>query len=193
MDRHSLSRRWTQLAAQLPRPHRDGASLPTPLLRARLQKLLDGDTLHLEDLVLHPDHGELRLTLDKPLPARLTLDFVFLPVDWPRLSLRLSPRGESTSASLLTRAVTALAFSVLQQQNGHQLLQRIARHCPWMSLDGDVATIHLDRIAGVARYLEQPLLGRPLGERLHLAAVEHEDGALRLRLAAGQPRPPADR
>lgn len=182
--------RWQQLRPQLPALHRDGISLPAPLLLAQLRKALDGDELEVQALQLGDAGGELQLLLKKPGQRLLHIHFQFAPVDWParRIDIHFSlSGGENRDPTLAGRALGKLVLLGLESGLGLRALQKLAAPLDWLQLQDGLASVHLQQIPAIARWLQQPLLGKPLAERLRLAAIDTTDGALRLRLARTAP------
>lgn len=182
--------RWQQLRPQLPALHRDGISLPAPLLLAQLRKALDGDELEVQALQLGDAGGELQLLLKKPGQRLLHIHFQFAPVDWParRIDIHFSLNGgENRDPTLAGRALGKLVLLGLESGLGLRALQKLAAPLDWLQLQDGLASVHLQQIPAIARWLQQPLLGKPLAERLRLAAIDTTDGALRLRLARTAP------
>ncbi|MFC3627615.1 hypothetical protein ACFOKJ_15955 [Vogesella amnigena] len=182
--------RWQQLRPQLPALHRDGISLPAPLLLAQLRKALDGDELEVQALQLGDAGGELQLLLKKPGQRLLHIHFQFAPVDWParRIDIHFClSGGENRDPTLAGRALGKLVLLGLESGLGLRALQKLAAPLDWLQLQDGLASVHLQQIPGIARWLQQPVLGKPLAERLRLAAIDTTDGALRLRLARTTP------
>lgn len=177
--------RWQDFSTRLPALHRDGISLPAALLLPQLQKALDGDELAVEGLQFNDIGGELRLLLKKPGQRLLIIQFRFAPVDWParRIDVDFSLQGENRDRSLAGRALGKLVQLGLESGLGLRALQRLAAPLGWLELQDGRASVHLQQIPFLARWLQQPLLGKPLAERLQLAAIDTADNALRLRLA----------
>ena len=184
--------RWQQLSLLLPALHRDGISLPAPLLLAQLRKALDGDELAVQALQLDDSGGELQLLLKRPGQRLLHIHFQFAPVDWTahRIDIHFSlSGGENRDTTLAGRALGKLVLLGLESGLGLRALQKLAAPLEWLELKDGCASVHLQRIPSISRWLQQPVLGKPLAERLQLRAIETTDNALRLRLARRKPHP----
>ncbi|MEQ6290732.1 hypothetical protein ACFPAG_08925 [Vogesella sp. GCM10023246] len=177
--------RWQTLNASLPALHRDGIALPAALLLPRLQAAIDSDELSVHDLQFTPQGGELQLLLKKPGRRLLRIQFRFAPVDWPqrRIDIDFTLQGENRDATLAGRALGKLMQLGLESGLGLRALQRLAAPLQWLVLQDGRASVLLEQLPAVARWLQQPLLGKPLAERLCIAAIDTTDNALRIRLA----------
>jgi hypothetical protein len=183
MDHHwqsRLIRGWQQR----PTLHRDGVSLQEMWLLRKLQQALNGDSLHIDALSLLSRDSTLHLTARQPLAARLTLHFDFLPIAWHsrQIHLRYHVQGEAISPSTTRRLLGGLLLGVMEGAFGHKALQQLAKPLDWLTLEQDIATIHLDALDSVRQYLNYPLLGKPLAARLTIKAIETSPGLLRIRL-----------
>lgn len=182
---HSRLRQGWQ---QRPILHRDGLSLQEDWLLRKLQQALNGDELHIDGLALLSRDSILYLTTRQPLAARLALHFDFLPPDWRsrQLRLRYHVQGEAISPSTIRRLLGGLLLGVMEGALGRKALQQLAASLDWLTLEQDLASIHLDELDSLNHWLDYPLLGKPLGERLAITAIETRPGQLRIRLG----RPP---
>ncbi|MFC3532198.1 hypothetical protein ACFOLG_08375 [Vogesella facilis] len=182
--------RWQTLHASLPSLHRDGIALPVALLLPRLQAAIDSAELSVQDLRFTPQGGELHLLLKKPGLRLLRIQFRFAPVDWAqrRIDIDFTLQGENRDATLAGRALGKLLQLGLESGLGLRALQRLAAPLEWLLLQDGRASVLLDKLPTVARWLQQPLLGKPLAERLCIAAIDTTDDALRLRIARIKPQ-----
>ncbi|NWK76349.1 hypothetical protein [Aquitalea sp. LB_tupeE] len=176
-----LIRGWQQR----PTLHRDGVSLQEAWLLRKLQQALNGDALQIDSLSLLSRDSTLHLTAHQPLAARLTLHFDFLPIVWHSRQIRLHyhVQGEAISPSTTRRLLGGLLLGVMEGAFGHKTLQQLAKPLDWLTLEQDIATIHLDALDRVRQYLDYPLLGKPLAARLTIKAIETSPGLLRIRLS----------
>ncbi|EEG08800.1 hypothetical protein [Pseudogulbenkiania ferrooxidans] len=176
---------WQKTSARLPRLHRDGFSLPRELLLAQLRKHLDGDDFTVLDLELADDAGLLTLEVLRPAPARLAIRFHFLPVDWARreLVLAYTLKGEARSSSLARRALTGLVLATLEAGWGERLIRKLTEPLAWLSSGSQRLTLHLDRLPRVAGWLERPVFGQPLAERIAITDIRTVPDALRVTLS----------
>ena len=177
---HSLIRGWQQR----PTLHRDGVSLQEAWLLRKLQQGLNGDSLQIDGLSLLSRDSTLHLTVRQPVAARLTLHFDFLPINWHNrlIQLRYHIQGEAISPSTPRRLLGGLLLGVMEGAFGHKALQQLTKPLDWLTLEQDIATIHLDALDSVRQYLDYPLLGKPLAARLTIKAIETSPGLLRIRL-----------
>jgi len=184
----SLIRGWQQR----PTLHRDGVSLQEAWLLRKLQQSLDGDTVQINGLSLLSRDSTLHLTTHQPVAARLTLHFDFLPINWHerQIQLRYHVQGEAISPSTTRRLLGGLLLGVLEGAFGHKALQQLTKPLDWLTLEQDIASIDLNGLSTLQQWLDYPLLGKPLGERLIIKAIETLPGQLRIRL--GRPPSPAD-
>ncbi|MBI3143943.1 MAG: hypothetical protein HYZ18_01460 [Pseudogulbenkiania sp.] len=179
-----LAETWQKTSARLPRLHRNGFSLPRELLLGQLHKHLDGDDFTVHDLVLGNDAGLLTLDVLRPAKARLAIRFHFLPVDWARreLALAYTLKGEAHSPSLARRALTGLVLATLEAGWGDRLIRKRAEPLAWLSCERQQLTLHLDRLPRVARWLERPVFGQALAERLAITDIRTVPDAIRVTL-----------
>ena len=180
---------WQKTSAKLPRLHRDGFSLPRELLLSQLRKHLDGDDFTVQDLELADDAGLLTLDVLRPARARLAIRFHFLPVDWSRreLVLAYTLKGEARSSSLARRALTGLVLATLEAGWSERLIRKLAEPLEWLSCGPQRFTLHLDRLPRVAGWLERPVFGQPLAERVAIADIRTVPNALRVTLGRNKP------
>ncbi|WP_174874531.1 hypothetical protein [Vogesella oryzae] len=179
------TQRWQTLRTRLPTLHRNGIALPAPWLQSQLQAALDSEELCVEHLQFSADGGVLQLLLKKPGQRLLSIHFRFAPVDWAqrRIDIDFSVRGENRDPTLVGRALGKLMQLGLESSLGLRALQRLAAPLEWLVLQDNRCSVLLEKLPAVARWLQQPLLGKTLAERVQIAALETRDNALRLRLA----------
>ncbi|WP_199053435.1 hypothetical protein [Aquitalea sp. ASV15] len=179
-----LQRSWQQR----PILHRDGVSLQEAWLLRKLQQALNGDSLQIDGLSLLSRDSTLHLTAHHPLAARLTLHFDFLPVDWNsrQICLRYQVQGEAISPSTTRRVLGGLLLGVLEGAFGHKALQQLTKPLDWLTLEQDVAMIDLTRLPALQPWLDYPLLGKPVSERIVIRALETSPGQLRIYLGRPQ-------
>ena len=130
--------------------------------------------------------GHLNLNnviLTQGVDAVHTIDFRFLPVDWPNRTVRIAFDRSSAAAGdgLVARTLGTLAVGVFGMATGDPL-DKLAARQPWASVNGNVLTVKLDEVPSLKSTLDSSLMGYKLFDHIGIRQLSTEQGAIRIRL-----------
>ena len=106
--------------ARLPGLRADGVVLKQDWLLDKLKTELDRDGITVESLALTPEKGTIKVRTTQGVDAVHTIDFRFLPVDWPNRTVRIAFDHSSAAAGdgLIARTLGTLAVGVFGMATG---------------------------------------------------------------------------
>ncbi|MCG9025913.1 hypothetical protein LH462_02125 [Laribacter hongkongensis] len=169
--------------ARLPGLRADGVVLKQDWLLDKLKTELDRDGITVESLALTPEKGNIKVRTTQGVDAVHTIDFRFLPVDWPNRTVRIAFDRSSAAAGdgLIARTLGTLAVGVFGMATGDPL-DKLAARQPWASVNGNVLTVKLDEVPSLKSTLDSSLMGYKLFDHIGIRQLSTEQGAIRIRL-----------
>lgn len=168
---------------KMPGVRKDGIAIKRDWLLDTLRKDINRKNVSVEDLKLTPEKGTLLLKTTSGVSALHTVDFRFLPVDWPNRTIKIRFERHTTAADngLIAQTLGNIAIGIMGLAVGNPV-EKLADKQPWAKVDGDVLSVRLDQVPSLADKMKSNVAGYPVFDYVGIRELRTADDEIRVKL-----------